>query len=119
MSKSKRNPPRDLSDEETLLASYARDVDQAKLEPGCQPDDLVAWSEKHQLFTRFPLSNAASAAITDEIHDALHNMPAAAGDQFIFFSSIFLSSSAPSHHGVIMPPLVLHLLDYSLPPGAR
>ena len=58
----------------TVLAHRAADVDQDKLEPGCKPDDLVAWSEKHELFTRLPLASLESDRITQEIADTLEAM---------------------------------------------
>jgi len=61
-----------------LVAQRAADVDQANLEPGCKPDDLVAWSEKHQLFTRLPLASLDSERVTREISEALDKLPPAA-----------------------------------------
>ena len=44
--------------EPTVVARVAKDVDQAKLASDCKPDDLVAWNEAMQRFTRLPLANA-------------------------------------------------------------
>jgi len=66
--------------EATVVAHLAKDVDQAKLEAGCKPGDLVAWSDKHKLFARLPLASLDSERITNEIAVALDQLSSVPAD---------------------------------------